>query len=54
MQKHPRLPDVALEPEDDGLADDGLRPCEGRWVAKFIHRAVAARVGGHPEVAMSQ
>ena len=49
MQKHPRLPDVALEPEDEGLADEGLRACEGRWVAKFIHRTVAAKLGGQPE-----
>jgi hypothetical protein len=48
-QKHPSWPDVALEPEDHGLADAGLRTCEGRWVAKFIHRLVTAKVGGHPE-----
>ena len=47
--KHPRGPDVALEPEDDGLADDGLRACEGRWVAKFIERHVTARLGNQPE-----
>jgi hypothetical protein len=49
MQKHPHLPDVALKPEDDGLADDGLRACEGRWVEKFIHRHVTAKLGGQPE-----
>ncbi len=49
LQKHPRLPEVALEPEDNGLADEGLRLCEGRWVEKFIHRTVTAKIGGHPE-----
>jgi len=47
--KHPLWPEVALEPEDHGLADSGLRECEGRWVQKFVHRTVTARVGGHPE-----
>jgi hypothetical protein len=48
-QKQPRFPEVALEPEDHGFADTGLRGCEGRWVAKFIERTVTAKLGGHPE-----
>jgi hypothetical protein len=48
-QKHPRFADVALEPEDHGFADTGLRGCEGRWVGKFIERTVTAKLGGHPE-----
>jgi hypothetical protein len=47
--KHPRGPDLALEPEDNGMVDAGLRACEGRWVAKFIERHVTAKLGNQPE-----
>ena len=47
--QHPRGPDTALEPEDNGLADAGLRACEERWVARFIERHVATKLGNQPE-----
>ena len=47
--KHPRCADVALQPEDNGLPDAGLRACEGRWVARFIGRAITTKLDGHAD-----
>lgn len=49
MNKHPRAPVVALEPEDNGLADEGLRLCEALWVEAYIARHVTAKLGGQSE-----
>jgi len=44
-QKHPANYDVKFDPEDDGLPDEGLRECEGRWVGRFMTRAITSQLG---------
>lgn len=36
---------IQLDPGDDGLPDDGLRDCEGRWVARFVEKNISDRLG---------
>ena len=44
---------IQLDPGDDGLPDDGLRDCEGRWVGRFVEKNISDRLGcsdwGHAE-----
>ena len=49
MLKHPRPAEVALQPEDQGLPDTGLRACEARWVARFVERTITAKLDGHAD-----
>ena len=49
LNKHLQRPEVALDPDDAGLPDKGLRACEGRWVARFIERTVTAKLDGHAD-----
>jgi hypothetical protein len=44
-QKHPYNNSVKLDPEDNGLADEGLRECEGRWAKRFMEKNISAKVG---------
>lgn len=44
-QKHPQRNDIPLDPEDDGLPDEGLRECEGRWVGRWVERAISRKLG---------
>jgi hypothetical protein len=36
---------VQFDPGDDGLPDDGLRACEGRWVGRFVEKLISAKLG---------
>lgn len=45
ISKVPRHSDLQLSPEDDGLADDGLRTAEGIWTGKLLFKAVSAALG---------
>lgn len=36
---------IQLDPGDDGLVDEGLRQCEGRWVGRFVEKSVSAKLG---------
>lgn len=49
VNKIPRTPDDAPDPEDNGLPDAGVRACEIRWVGKFLDRCVVAKLPGHPD-----
>jgi len=44
-EKFPQHPDIQLDPEDCGLADDGMRQCEGRWVSRFVAGNISAKLG---------
>jgi hypothetical protein len=44
-EKFPQHPDIQLDPEDCGLADDGMRQCEGRWVSRFVAGNVSTKLG---------
>ena len=43
--KHPRNETVKLDPDDNGLPDEGLRECEGRWVKRFVEKTLSERLG---------
>ena len=43
--KHPGGRGIQLDPDDHGLPDDGLRQCEGNWVARHVEKNVSARLG---------
>ncbi|MEI9963098.1 MAG: hypothetical protein WDM76_18890 [Limisphaerales bacterium] len=44
-EKHPWNNSVKPDPEDDGLSDEGLRECEGRWIGRFLQKAITASLG---------
>jgi len=43
--KHPNDNDPKLDPEEGSLPDQGLRECQGRWVARFVAKTITARLG---------
>jgi len=43
--KHPRNREIQLDPGDNGLPDDGLRACEGRWVGRFVEKNISDQLG---------
>lgn len=44
-EKHPIKYEVKLVAEDGGLADEGLRECEGSWVGKYLTQAISRALG---------
>jgi hypothetical protein len=45
LQKHPQNHDTKLDAGDNGLPDEGLRECEGRWTGRFMEKTITARLG---------
>ena len=43
--KHPGGRGIQLDPADNGLPDDGLRACEGRWVGRFVEKNISDQLG---------
>ncbi|HEY5041085.1 MAG TPA: hypothetical protein VIK53_03710, partial [Verrucomicrobiae bacterium] len=43
--KHPGGRGIQTDPDDNGMPDDGLRACEGRWVGRFVEKNISDKLG---------